>query len=143
MSKGITARVVLYFNAPVAAVWDALTKPELVKQYLFGSDLHTTWEVGTPILFTGEWEGAKYEDRGTVLAFEPLQMLTYDYWSSMSGTEDTPDHRQTITYRVAAAEGGTQLTIVQENVPSEESREHSEANWKGVLEGMRALVEVS
>ncbi|WP_249263265.1 SRPBCC domain-containing protein [Xanthomonas axonopodis] len=38
--------------APASKVWKALTVPELVKQWQYGSDLLTTWEVGTPNHFS-------------------------------------------------------------------------------------------
>lgn len=44
-------------NAPLEKVWKALTEPEIVKQYFFGTDLVTDWKVGSPIIFQGEWEG--------------------------------------------------------------------------------------
>ena len=50
---------------------EAIIDPVKVKQYFFGTDLVTNWEVGKPIFFRGEWEGQAYEDKGTVLQFEP------------------------------------------------------------------------
>ena len=31
----------------LSKVWDALTKPEIIKQYFFGTDTITTWEKGS------------------------------------------------------------------------------------------------
>ncbi len=47
----------IFIKAPVEKVWDALTKPELVKQWQYGSDLITNWKVGNDIRFRTEWEG--------------------------------------------------------------------------------------
>ena len=44
-------------NAPVSKVWDALTKPDLIKQYLFGTEVITDWKVGSPITYKGVWQG--------------------------------------------------------------------------------------
>ncbi|WP_343124443.1 SRPBCC domain-containing protein [Xanthomonas axonopodis] len=44
--------------APASKVWKALTVPELVKQWQYGSDLLTTWEVGTPNHFSERMERA-------------------------------------------------------------------------------------
>lgn len=140
MKSELTAQVSVDFNAPKARVWKALTDPADVKQYLFGTNLVADWKVGGSIRFKGEWEGKSYEDKGTVLKFEPENMLQYDYWSSMSGKEDKPENYQTITYRVTENGGITNVQIIQSS-ETEEAREHSEQNWKMVLEGMRNLVE--
>ena len=70
-----TATAEISIGAPRTRVWEALTKPELVKQYFFGTNVVTAWKIGEPILFRGEWEGKPYEDRGTVLSFEPDRSL--------------------------------------------------------------------
>ena len=31
-------------NAPAAEVWDALVNPEKIKQYMFGTDVVTSWK---------------------------------------------------------------------------------------------------
>src|SRR5687767_4548820 len=67
--------------APRANVWTAITRPDLVKRYLFGTDLKTNWKIGAPMIFRGEWNGNAYEDRGTVLELEPMERLSYNYWS--------------------------------------------------------------
>lgn len=53
-------------NAPISKVWDALTMPEIVKEYFFGSNQETDWKVGSPIIWTGEYEGTIYVDKGIV-----------------------------------------------------------------------------
>ncbi|HYG83960.1 MAG TPA: SRPBCC family protein [Verrucomicrobiae bacterium] len=128
-------------NAPRSAVWEALTTPALVKQYFFGTDLVTTWEVGTPIYFRGEWEGQQYEDKGTVLEFAPETSLAFNYWSPASGIEDKPELYQVIRYELTDEGDGTKVTITQSNVDAQERANHSVENWQQVLEGMKKLVE--
>ncbi|NBW38192.1 MAG: ATPase, partial [Cytophagia bacterium] len=38
---------ILQLNAPIHKAWEALTKPDLVKQWQFGSELITDWNVGS------------------------------------------------------------------------------------------------
>ncbi|MFI5171993.1 MAG: SRPBCC family protein [Chitinophagales bacterium] len=141
MESEFVANVSLTIYAPVTKVWDYLTQPELIKQYFFGTDTHTDWKEGSPITFTGEWEGKKYEDKGTILQLEPQKLIKYTYWSSMSGIEDKPENYVTITYDLYAGFNKTILTITQENIPTEEMKNHSEENWKKVLAGLKELVE--
>jgi uncharacterized protein YndB with AHSA1/START domain len=128
------------FQAPLEKVWDALTNPVLVKQYFFGTELVTNWHVGQPVVWRGTWEGVAYEDKGTVLQFEPMQRVQYNYWSSMSGTEDVPENYANITYALEETPAGVQLTIVQDGIETAEKREHSEQSWQSILQNMADLI---
>src|SRR5262245_23169793 len=77
MKSNITAKVKTNINASLASVWDALTKPEIIKQYFFGTRTTTSWEKGSPIAFDGEWEGKAYHDKGTVLDFQKYKLIKY------------------------------------------------------------------
>jgi len=83
MKNDIKAETSIKIQATIREVWEALTNPELIKKYLFGTNTITDWEVGSPIRFTGEWEGKTYEDKGTILGIQNNKLLKYDYWSSM------------------------------------------------------------
>jgi uncharacterized protein YndB with AHSA1/START domain len=139
MSYSATASTVI--RASRAQVWDAITRPELIKIYFFGTDLLTDWKVGSPLTFSGEWEGKPYEDRGTVLAFEPERTLSFNYWSSFSGLEDRPELRQIVRYELEDTAGGVRVTIHQSNVDTQERADHSSKNWQVVLEGLKSLLE--
>ncbi len=136
-----TSKASTIINAPVEQIWDALTKPEQVKEYFFGTDLDTTWEVGSPIFFRGEWEGKKYEDKGTVLEFNAPTSLSYDYWSALSGDEDKPELYQVLRYDLIQKEEGVEVTISQSNVETQEKADHSNGNWKMVLDGLKKYIE--
>lgn len=129
-------------HAPVENVWAALTEPEWVKKYFFGSELVTTWQPQTPIFFRGEWEGKPYEDKGTVLQFDPLKMLSYNYFSSWSNLEDRPENYQIITYRLKQKGEACLLTIEQRNIDTLENKIHSAKNWAGLLSELQKLMEV-
>jgi uncharacterized protein YndB with AHSA1/START domain len=128
-------------QAPIAKVWDALINPAKIKQYLFGTDTHCDWKVGSPLRFTGEWEGKQYEDKGTILAIEKDKLLSYDYWSNFSGVPDVPENYQIVTFRLKETNGKTALQLTQQNIRSEESKAHSQENWKMVLKSLKELVE--
>jgi uncharacterized protein YndB with AHSA1/START domain len=51
-----TAKITINIQASAKKVWQWITRPELVKLYFFGTDLVTTWEVGSPIYWRGQWE---------------------------------------------------------------------------------------
>ena len=141
MNKKFTAKVTITINAPASKVWDALTKPELIKQYLFGTQVTTDWKVGSPIIYKGVWEGKPYEDKGKVLQVEQGRLLVSTFWSSLSGLPDTPENHQTVSYELSAEGSGTKLALTQDNNNTQEEAGHSEENWKMVLEGMKRLLE--
>lgn len=127
-------------NAPLEKVWDALTNPEMVKQFLFGSQLLTDWKVGSEIIFQGEWEGQTYRDKGVVLEYNHQQKLAYSYLSNWSGMEDKPENYLWVCYEVKPGDNCTELTIYQSNY-DEEKAEHSKGNWANVIDGLKKLVE--
>jgi len=128
-------------SAPRSAVWKAITDPNLVERYFFGTRLSTDWTVGSDLTFRGEWNGQAYEDRGTVLSFEPERSLSFNYWSSFSGTEDVPERRQIVRYDLQESEGLVAVTLEQSNIDTQERADHSKENWKTVLSGLKTLVE--
>lgn len=127
-------------QAPVDKVWKALTTPEIVEKYFFGTQLITSWKLGDPIVFQGEWEGKSYQDRGTVLEYEPNHRLMYSYLSSWSGKEDRPENYLRIIYEVKPIGDNTELIIRQSNY-DEERANHSEGNWDAIIQAMKEVIE--
>ena len=141
MKSDITGKASALISAPIQKIWDALTRPELIKKYFFGTDAISDWKKGSPLIFRGEWEGKTYEDKGTILETEPPVLFSYTYWSSMSGIPDKPENYVTITYHLKEENGKTRLTITQENIPDEKTKTHSEQNWNKVIADLKNLVE--
>ena len=138
--SAITAKTTVTFEEPIEKVWTGLTEPAIVKQYFFGTDLTADWQVGGRITFSGEWEGHKYEDGGTILELDPPNLLKYSYWSSMSGTENKPENYNDITYELSEDKGITTLEITQEGVKNQEAAEQSEHNWMNVFDGLKEFL---
>jgi uncharacterized protein YndB with AHSA1/START domain len=139
--RGFTARSFITVNASPAKVWDALTNPEMIKLYLFGTQAISDWKVGDSITYRGTWEGKSYEDKGKILQLVPERIFQSTYWSSMSGTEDTPENYATVTYEIESKLEGTLLTVSQDNNASKEASEHSEKNWAIVLATIKKMLE--
>jgi uncharacterized protein YndB with AHSA1/START domain len=141
MKSNITGKTSININASASEVWEALTNPKLIKQYFFGTSAISDWKAGSPLVFEGEWKGKYYQDKGTILKTVPNKLFRYSYWSSMSGIEDKPENYVTITYELSEKNNTTTLTITQENIPDEKTKEHSGQNWKKVLTGLKKLLE--
>lgn len=141
MKSNITGQASIIINAPTSKVWEALTTPELIKEYFFGTDAISDWKEGSPLIFKGTWQGKEYEDKGVILNSEPEKLFRYKYWSSMSGMEDKEENYVNITYKLSEIANGTLLQISQDNIPDEKMKDHSEENWKTVLQGLKKLLE--
>lgn len=141
MNKNFVATASTVINAPASKVWEALTKPELIKQYLFGADVVTDWKVGSPIVYKGMWEGKPFEDKGKILQVEPEKLLVSTHWSPLAGVPDTAENYHEVRYELGADKSGTRLTIVQDNNASKEEQEHSEQNWGMMLASLKTLLE--
>ena len=141
MGKTFTAAARIKIEANAEKVWNALTDPELIKQYLFGTEASSDWKVGSSITYKGVWQGKRYEDKGKILELIPNKLLKSTYWSGMSGLEDKPENYNTVTYLLDEKDNQTILTVAQDNNPTEESAAHSENNWNMVLKGIKELLE--
>ena len=141
MDKDIVVKKSIFINADSMAVWDALVNPSKIKQYLFGTDTISDWRVGSRIIYKGVWQGKEYEDGGTILQLESEKILQYTYWSTMSGTEDKPENYVTVTYELEKKDGGTLVSLTQNNCKTEEQKKHLEKNWSMVLQGLKKVAE--
>jgi len=141
MEQKLVSRSSTIINAPVNKVWEALTNPSLIKEYLFGTNTITDWKKGSPITYEGEWEGKAYKDKGYIIDIIPEKLLHTSYWSSIGGKEDKPENYNNVIYEVKPENGGTRITISQDNIVNEAELEHMNKNWGMVLEAMKKLLE--
>ncbi len=141
MSKPPIAKATTTINASASKVWDALTKPEQIKQYMFGTEVTTDCKVGSPITYKGEWKGKQYQDKGKVLEIEPGKRLVSTFWSALAGLPDKPENYKKVGYELAPAGDKTKLTISQDNNATQEEATEAEKNWNMVLDGIKKLVE--
>ena len=141
MTSTFIAQAHITISAPIATVWDALVNPEMIKQYLFGTNAVSDWKEGSPIVWKGEWEGKPYEDKGVILQLKSERMLQYSHFNPLSGQADVPAHYHTVTIELSTEEKGTLLLLSQDNNSTEEDREHSEKMWAMMLTGIKKVLE--
>ena len=141
MPEDLVAKASVNVAAPAVQVWDALVNPQLIKQYMFGTTVVSDWQQGSPITWKGEWKGKPYEDKGKIRKIEPRRLLQYTHYSPLSGLPDTPENHHTVTIELSEAGAQTRVSLAQDNNASEDARQHSEKNWKGMLEGLKKLLE--
>jgi uncharacterized protein YndB with AHSA1/START domain len=140
---GHVAEAEVHIIAPAKQVWAALTDPDLISQYMFGSRVETDWKPGSPITWKGEYDGKSYEDKGEVLDADEPRLLRVTHYSPMSGKPDVPDSYHTVAYQLDEHDGTTHVLLTQDNNASTEEVEHSQRNWQSMLEGLKEVVEAA
>jgi uncharacterized protein YndB with AHSA1/START domain len=141
MNQGLIAKASTMINAPVAMVWGALTKPKIIKQYMFGTTVVTDWKVGSSIVWQGEWQGKPYEDKGKILQLENERILQYSHFSPLSGKPDLAENYHIVTIELKSSGSQTSVTLSQDHNLTETDRGHSEKNWRMMLAGLKKLLE--
>ena len=142
MSKqDLIARASTTIDAPIERVWDALTNPQLIKQFMFGTEAVSDWKVGRRIVWKGVWQGKPYEDKGTILKIEPPHLLQYSNFSPLSGAPDLPENYHTLTYVLTAKGDKTLVELSQDNNSSEEEVQHSTGMWQQLLVSLKKVLE--
>jgi uncharacterized protein YndB with AHSA1/START domain len=129
-------------EAPPEDVWATLTQPAAIKRWFFGVDTETDWVPGNSIVHRGEWQGRPYEDKGTIVAFDPPSSLIHTHWSATSGVPDEPENYQEVRWTLEPRDGGTLLTLDEINLPSEDAKMTSEQAWAGALDNLKRVAEI-
>jgi uncharacterized protein YndB with AHSA1/START domain len=122
-------------------VWDVITAPAAVKEFMFGTELVTDWTVGGPIVWRGEWEGKEYEDKGKILEFVPGQRLVHTHYSPLGGEADAPENYHKLTWTLEDEGATTRLTLSQDNNPTEQAAQHSQGMWDMLVADVKKIAE--
>ena len=142
MRQDLTVAKSVDIDAPPAEVWQALTDPAMIKEYLFGTECITDWKVGSKIIFQGEYDGKKYVDKGVVVQNEKPKLLSYEYWSAFTGLADKKENYSLITYTLAPkSEDETTLTWTQRGFVNQEAQQNSESGMDAFLLTIKEVAE--
>jgi uncharacterized protein YndB with AHSA1/START domain len=128
-------------RAPIESVWDCLLDPEKSAEFFFGISFKSDLKKGSPIEWTGEWEGKSFTDRGIILDIEKPTLFRYDYFSALSGLPDSKENHQILTYTFDQVGDAVRLGISQTNIVTEAQRAHSEQNWATMLDMIKKKLE--
>ena len=140
-TKNLIAKAVITVDAPVAKVWDAFVNPEMIKQYMFGTNVISSWKPGSSIIWKGEWQGKQYVDKGTILRMEKERLIQYNHYSPLSNMPEIPENYHTVTVELSHKGNRTTILLIQDNNADEQARDHSEKNWQMMLESLKKLLE--
>jgi len=138
MAKNIST---IMINAPLQKVWDTVTKPELVKLWQYGSDLLTTWEIGSDIKFRTAWEDKVFEQWGKVLVVKPNELVKYSLFAPRPGLKDRPENYFIMNYVLTTQNGQTKLEIIQEDNRPNAVQEEPQGEENPILQSLKQIAE--
>ena len=98
-------------------------------------------EEGSTIIWKGEMDGIKYEDKGEILQINPEKKLQYSHYSPLSKLVDKPENYHTVTIDLTNKKNKTGIILTQDKNSSEKEQKQSEKNWATMLEGLKDLLE--
>ncbi|GAB3989151.1 SRPBCC domain-containing protein [Spirosoma daeguense] len=129
-------------DASTEKVWNVLTTPTLIAEYLYGTQTLTDWKPGSDIIFQGEYGDHQYRDKGVILENTPYKLLSYSYWSGFSGAEDKPENYSTITYSLKqTGDNQTVFTWTQQGFTTEDGYNHSQSGMTALLSQIKEIAE--
>ena len=136
----------ILLNAEPDAVWDMLTNPDKIEQYMFGSRINTDWQPGSKVDFYMPKAGQEIiVVTGEVIRSDQPRLLEHTLFPVGSTMEDIPENYLTVTYELLPVDGGTELTVSQRDFSSvaqgEKRYQDSQNGWKLVLPKMKEIVE--
>ncbi|WP_410843231.1 SRPBCC family protein [Paraburkholderia sp.] len=126
---------VTYINAPVDKVSDALTDPEMTKDYWGRARNVSDWQPGS------RWEHQHYDDAsdiavaGTVLECDPPHKLAVTWAKPGGGSESR------VTYLLEEVFGVTRLTVTHDQLDDEQAVKRIAQGWPAILSSLKSLLE--
>ena len=125
-------------------LWLVLTSPDTIKGYFNNQYVRTDWVVGHPIYWSDNRQDDPYADKGKVLEFEPMKVLSFSHWSPLTGVEDKSDNYQIISFQLTPLENSTNLSLVISANSSQRGVDQmARTTWKKVLLEIKKLAELA
>ncbi len=122
-------------------VWDAITKPEFISKYFFGSRLESSLVPGEPWLSYSPDRSQLWVE-GTVLEADPPRRLSHT-WRTLYDPECADDAPSRVTYEIEPMPNGlVKLTAVHDGFEGETKTYRNVAGgWSYVLSSLKTLLE--
>jgi len=134
MKKDI--RKTWFFQQPPAEVWEYLTKPELIEQWLMKCDFKPV--AGHKFQFINK---AKIDAYCRVLEVVPDKLLSYSWKKGKSEEEFTVD--SVVTWTLTAKNGGTELQLQHNGFITLEDQTAHNNGWDYCMNRMTQLINPS
>ena len=127
--------IIRRLKAPPARVYAALTEPRLMLQW-WGPDAGPTLSADADVRPGGRFSvvfqlqnGQTHNPTGVYLEVVPARKLVFTWeWPGM------PERESRVTFLLEPIEGGTELTLIHEQLPDDDARQSHADGWRGFLD---------
>jgi uncharacterized protein YndB with AHSA1/START domain len=144
MTNELIVRRSIEIKAPARRIWEILTNPEHTKKYMFGCEIVSDWNIGSPLIWRGAADGVVYV-KGDLLALVKEKLFSFTVFDPNAGIEDAPSNYSTVVIELTPGNGCTRLTVTQgyfAGMADAENRFMSaEAGWDMVLPKIKETAE--
>jgi uncharacterized protein YndB with AHSA1/START domain len=136
---GSTFIYVSFIRTTPEALWQAVTQKEFIKQFWFGMEFDTTWEVGSP--WTLKFADGRLADGGTVTEFVPMRRFKLS-WRNEWSEELKAEGFGTLTMELDPADDVMKLSVTHE-MPVDDSKliNAVSGGWPRILSNLKSLLE--
>ncbi|MGI4022488.1 MAG: SRPBCC domain-containing protein [Janthinobacterium lividum] len=151
MEKLQVVKSVIIIDASVSSVWDALVNPEKTKIYMFGCETVSDWNVGSDLLWKGNYEGEEMVFvKGKIVSIEPEKLLKYTVIDPFATYPDIPENYLNVTYALSEQGSQTTLTVIQDGFETAAEGEkrykdiyNNGEGWNSILAEIKKVAEGS
>ena len=144
MADELVVRRSIEIKAPARRIWELLTDPGHTVKYMFGCEVISDWNIGSPLLWKGAADGVVYV-KGNLIALEKEKLFSFTVFDPNAGIEDTPSNYTTVVIELTPVNGTTALTVTQGDftgvVDGRNRFMSTEAGWDMVLPRIKELAE--
>jgi uncharacterized protein YndB with AHSA1/START domain len=125
----------VYVRATPEQVWQALTDPELTKQYYYGNTVESDWKPGSPLVYRNP-DGTEAISCEIVEADAPKRLVHTFFFP---GTDESPSR---CTWSIEPRGEATLLTLTHDDFDGETQTFRSVAHgWVPILSGLKTVLE--
>jgi uncharacterized protein YndB with AHSA1/START domain len=130
---------VTYIRTSPQKLWDALTKPEFIKQYWFDMTQESEWKPGAP--WTMTFPDGRIADAGEVLEIDPPRRLVLK-WRNEFRPELKAEGYSRCVYDLEEGGGMMRLTITH-SIEKDNAKliEAVAGGWPRILSSLKSLLE--
>jgi uncharacterized protein YndB with AHSA1/START domain len=136
--------IIRFINAPPARVYKAWTDPAELQRW-FGPEDVRTIKIDADVRVGGKYrwdllkqDGDEWACLGEYRELVPGKKIVFTWkWED---DESWENHNSIVTVEFSARDGGTEVKLTHQQLPSEESRDRHNQGWSSVLDRLEKFL---